>query len=254
MKNKKSMLYVLGACLVVGIIYAVASILPEAQAKLLLIGIAVTMLIIWMVAKMVRMSKLSKIISGPTHLLYEEKEPVLYVEEMQEILNKVSGKQQKDLVRINIAAGQVYAGQYEQALETLEVISVAGQPEVNRVLCYAYETMADFLSGKYNALKSVMDEQRKLLKKYDSTTSGLTNNVLLMYAFELIAKGEYTEALERLDSLKGRKVSSILQDMVDFSYLECYRNLKKVEERKQLLEQMKERTLVPAIKNKISEA
>ena len=251
MKNKKSLLIIIGACLVIGIIFAVTNMLPASRAKVVLVGIAATLLIIWMVFKMFQMSKLSKIVSGPTHLLYEEKDPAQYVTEMQQILANISGKQQKDLVRINIAAGQVYAGECDEAIQTIEKISIPGQPEVNRVLCYAYAVTAHFFLGQYADVKKIMDEQRKLLKKYDSTTSGLTNNILMLYVFEDITKKEYTHALETLDTLKNHKISTVLQDLVDFSYLKCYCKLKQEEKYRCLLEEMKNRAVVPIIKMQI---
>ena len=251
MKNKKNLLIIIGACLVIGIIFAVTNILPASRAKVVLVGIAATILIIWMVFKMFQMSKLSKIVSGPTHLLYEEKNPAQYVTEMQQILADISGKQQKDLVRINIAAGQVYAGECDEAIQTIEKISIPGQPEVNRVLCYAYAVTAHFFLGQYADVRKIMDEQRKLLKKYDSTTSGLTNNILMLYVFEDITKKEYTHALETLDTLKNHKISTVLQDLVDFSYLKCYCKLKQEEKYRCLLEEMKNRAVVPIIKMQI---
>lgn len=252
MKSKKTIGIIIVACVVVGIVYAISSMLPENQTQIVLIGVAVTILIIWMGIKIANMFRLNKIVSAPTYLLYEEKRPDLYVQEMQQIVEKMSSRQQKDLIRINIAAGYLYNGQLEKVEEQIQQIALPGQPEANQVLCYAYEAMAYFLKGEREKGLEVIESQRSLLKKYDSTASGLTNNVLVLYGFEKIAKGEYKEALETLDLLKEKKVSSILQDIVDYLYLECYRNLKMDAERHALRDMMRKASVVPVIKNKIA--
>ena len=251
MKNKKIILIILGACVVFGIIYAASELLPENEAKIVLIGVAVVFVILWMIFKMIQMFRLNKDVSGPTHLLFEEKDPAKYVQEMETILEQVNGKQQKDLVRINISAGQLYNGDYQEAISTLEKVALPGQPVTNQLICYANQIMAYFLSGDKEKGLAVVEEQRKLLKKYDNTASGITNNVLVVYAFEFLAKGEYEQALATLEKLETRKVSSILQDIVDYLKCECYRNLKRESEKNALKNTMLQGKLVPAIRMKL---
>ena len=90
MKDKKTWLIIIGFCIAIGVIYAVCSMLPENQARWVLIDIAIVIVIVWLVVKMVRMVRLSKVVAGPTGLLYEEKNPKAYVEEMEKILENVN--------------------------------------------------------------------------------------------------------------------------------------------------------------------
>ena len=77
------------------------------------------------------------------------------------------------------------------------------------------------------------------------------NNIAVTHAMEQLAKGKYEKAIEYLDSLKEKKVSSILQDMVDYLYCECYRNLKRDGERAELKRMMLAGNLVPGIRKKL---
>lgn len=251
MKTKKPLIWIILGCIVVGVIYAIASLLPEQEAQIVLIGVAVCIVIVWMVTKMWNMVHLSKKISAPTHLLYEDKRPDLYVAEMEKILPKISAKQQKDLIRINISAGYLYNGEFEKTLETLEQVAVPGQPEVNQILYYAYRVMAYFLGGQKNSALEELEQQRKLLKKYDSTQAGITNNILVLYSMEKLLTKEYEQARNLLKQLQERKVSSVLQDMIDYLLLECYKNEKMDQEYSELKEQMLQRTLVPVVRSRI---
>ena len=149
MKDKKTWLILIGFCIAIGVIYAVCSMLPENQARWVLIDIAIVIVIVWLVVKMVRMVRLSKVVAGPTGLLYEEKNPKAYVEEMEKILENVNQREQKDLIRINISTGLLYNGDYEEAIELVDKIAINGQPVVNQVLCFANKALASYLDEKY---------------------------------------------------------------------------------------------------------
>ena len=66
MKDKKTWLIIIGFCIAIGVVYAVCSMLPQNQAKWLLIDIAIVIVIIWLIVKMVRMVRLSKVVAGMT--------------------------------------------------------------------------------------------------------------------------------------------------------------------------------------------
>lgn len=251
MKEKKYFLLILGFCAALGVIYAIYNSFPQKQTRILIIGVAVCVVIVWMVAKMINMVRLNKIVSEPVHFLYEDKRPDLYVEEMKKVLEKIHSRQQKDLIRINIAAGQVYNGDFEDALETIDQVALPGQPVVNQVLAYANQAMAYLFLNRKEEVVKMVEEQRSLFQKYEHTTSGLTNNIMVTYAIEQYAKGEYNKAMEYLDRLKDKKVSSILQDVVDYLYCECYRNLKREGERAELKRMMLAGNLVPGIRKKL---
>lgn len=251
MKEKKNIFIILLFCVAIGVIYAIYNAFPQKQARVLIIGVAVCVVIVWMVVKMVNMVRLNKIVSEPVHFLYEDKRPDLYVEEMKKVLEKIHSRQQKDLIRINIAAGQVYNGDFEEALATIDQVALPGQPVVNQVLAYANQAMAYLCLNRKEEVLKLVEEQRFLFQKYEHTASGLTNNIMVTYAIEQYAKGEYNKALEYLDRLKDKKVSSILQDVVDYLYFECYRNLKREVERAELKRMMLASNLVPGIRKKL---
>ena len=147
MKDKKTWLIIIGFCIAIGVVYAVCSMLPQNQAKWLLIDIAIVIVIIWLIVKMVRMVRLSKVVAGPTSLLYEEKDPKAYAEEMEKILENVNQREQKDLIRINISTGLLYNGDYEEAINLIDQIAINGLPVVNQFLCFANKALASYLDG-----------------------------------------------------------------------------------------------------------
>lgn len=251
MKNKKYVLAIILFCLVVGVIYAIAMCFPQEQSQIIILGVAIVVVVVWMVAKMINMVRLNKIMSAPIPLLYEDKRPDLYIEEMNQISSKVHSKQQKDLIRINVAAAQIYNGEFQNALDTLDHVALPGQPVVHQVLVHANRVMAYFLLDQKEEAMGVVENNRNILKKYENTSSGLANNIVVTYAIEQLAKGKYEKALEYLENLKEKKVSSILQDVVDYLYCECYRNLKREGERAELKRMMLGGNLVPGIRKKL---
>lgn len=251
MKNKKYVFAIIMFCVAVGVIYAIAMCFPEEQSQIIILGVAIAVVVIWMVGKMINMVRLNKIMSAPIPLLYEEKRPDLYIEEMDKISAKVHSKQQKDLIRINVAAARIYNGEFQNALDTLEQVALPGQPVVHQLLVHANRVMAYYLLDQKKEAVEVVEKNRNVLKRYENTSSGLTNNIMVTYAIEHLAKREYEQALEYLDSLKEKKVSSILQDVVDYLYCECYRNLKREGERAELKRMMLEGNLVPGIRKKL---
>lgn len=251
MRSKKYVLVIIMFCLVVGIIYAIAMCFPEEQSQIIILGLAIAVVVVWMVVKMINIVRLNKMMSAPIPLLYEDKRPDLYIEEMTQISKKVHSKQQKDLIRINVAAAQIYNGEFQNALDTLDHVALAGQPVVHQVLVHANRVMAYlFLDQKEKAI-GVVENNKNILKKYENTSSGLANNIVVTYAIEQLAKGKYEKALEYLESLKDKKVSSILQDVVDYLYCECYRNLKREGERAELKRMMLDGNLVLGIRKKL---
>lgn len=251
MKNKKYVFAIIMFCVAVGVIYAIAMCVPEKQAQIIILGVAVAAVVVWMIVKMINMVRLNKIMSAPIPLLYEEKRPDLYIEEMGKISSKIHAKQQKDLIRINVAAAQIYNGEFQNALDTLDKVALPGQPVVHQVLVHANRVMAHFLLDQKEEVVSVVEKNRAVLKKYENSSSGLVNNIVVTYAIEQLAKGNYEKALEYLESLREKKVSSILQDVVDYLYCECYRNLKREGERTELKRVMLEGNLVPGIRKKL---
>lgn len=251
MKNKKYVFAIILFCAVVGVVYAIAMCFPKEQAQIIILGVAIAVVVIWMIGKMINMVRLNKIMSEPIPLLYEQKRPDLYMEEMEKLSSKIHAKQQRDLVRINVAAAQVYNGEFQNALDTLGKVALPGQPVVHQVLVHANRVMAHFFLNQKEEVIQAVENNRDILKKYENTSSGLANNIAVTYAMEQLAKGEYGKALEYLDSLKGKKVSSILQDIVDYLYCECYRNLKREGERAELKRTMLEEKLVPAVWEKL---
>jgi len=150
-----------------------------------------------------------------------------------------------------VAAARIYNGEFQDALDTLEQVALPGQPVVHQVLVHANRAMAYFLLDQKEEAVGIVENNRNILKKYENTSSGLANNIIVTYAIEHLAKGEYEQALGDLDRLKEKKVSSILQDVVDYLYCECYRNLKREGERAELKRMMLEGNLVPGIRKKL---
>ena len=251
MKDKKTLLIIIGFCIAIGVVYAVYNMLPQNQAKWVLIDIAIVIVIIWLIVKMVRMVRLSKVVAGPTNLLYEEKNPKAYTEEMEKILENVSQREQKDLIRINISTGLLYNGDYEEALTLLDKIAINGQPVVNQVLCFANQALASYLDGKIEQGNVIVKEQRELFKKYEKA-SGISNNLVVVYTAEKLAAGDYEQAWNQLQKLNGVKVSSVLQDIVDYFCLQATKGLKKEEEYSEYKKKLTERKIVPAIANKMN--
>lgn len=251
MRGKKTILTVAFWCIAIGVIYGIAANFPKEQAKQMIIGIAACVVVIWMTAKIIAMHRLTKMVAAPIPFLYEEKDPERYVEEMQKVIEKTTNRQQKDLIKINIGAGYVYAGKYDKAIDTLNQIALPGQAEVNQVLVCANKAMAFFLAEKKEEVLELVEKNRSLLKKYQISSNGLTNNIVVTLAIEQYEKAAYEETIGMLDKLKEKKVSSILQDVIDFIYCECYRNLHMQGERATLKKVMKEGKLVPAIAKRI---
>lgn len=251
MKNKKYVFAIIMFCLAVGVVYAIAMCFPKEQAQIIILGVAIAVIVVWMVVKMINMVRLNKIMSAPIPLLYEQKRPDLYIEEMERISSKIHSKQQNDLIRINIAAAQIYNGEFQKALDTLDKVALPGQPVVHQVLVHANRVMAYFMLDQKEEVIDVVENNRTVLNKYENTSSGLANNIAVTHAMEQLAKGKYEKAIEYLDSLKEKKVSSILQDMVDYLYCECYRNLKRDGERAELKRMMLAGNLVPGIRKKL---
>ena len=250
MKDKKTWLIIIGFCIAIGVIYAVCSMLPENQARWVLIDIAIVIVIVWLVVKMVRMVRLSKVVAGPTGLLYEEKNPKAYVEEMEKILENVNQREQKDLIRINISTGLLYNGDYEEAIELVDKIAINGQPVVNQVLCFANKALASYLDEKYEQGNTIVKEQRELFKKYEKA-AGISNNLVVVYTAEKLAEGNYEQAWNQLQKLNGANVSSVLQDIVDYFHLQAAKGLKKEEEYSEYKKKLTERKIVPAFENKM---
>ena len=249
MKDKKTWLIIIGFCIAIGVVYAVCSMLPQNQAKWLLIDIAIVIVIIWLIIKMVRMVRLSKVVAGPTSLLYEEKDPKAYAEEMEKILENVNQREQKDLIRINISTGLLYNGDYEEAINLIDQIAINGQPVVNQVLCFANKALASYLDGKYEQGNAIVKEQQELFKKYENV-AGISNNLVVVYTAEKLAEGNYEQAWNQLQKLNGAKVSSVLQDIVDYFYLQAAKG-RKNEEYLEYKKKLMERKLVPAIADKM---
>ena len=249
MKDKKTWLIIIGFCIAIGVVYAVCSMLPQKQAKWLLIDIAIVIVIIWLIVKMVRMVRLSKVVAGPTSILYEEKNPKAYAEEMEKILENVNQREQKDLIRINISTGLLYNGDYEEAINLIDQIAINGQPVVNQVLCFANKALASYLDGKYEQGNAIVKEQQELFKKYENV-AGISNNLVVVYTAEKLAEGNYEQAWNRLQKLNGAKVSSVLQDIVDYFYLQAAKGMKN-EEYLEYKKKLMERKLVPAIADKM---
>ena len=249
MKDKKTWLIIIGFCIAIGVVYAVCSMLPQNQAKWLLIDIAIVIVIIWLIVKMVRMVRLSKVVAGPTSLLYEEKDPKAYAEEMEKILENVNQREQKDLIRINISTGLLYNGDYEEAINLIDQIAINGQPVVNQVLCFANKALASYLDGKYEQGNAIVKEQQELFKKYENV-AGISNNLVVVYTAEKLAEGNYEQAWKQLQKLNGAKVSSVLQDIVDYFYLQAAKGMKN-EEYLEYKKKLMERKLVPAIADKM---
>lgn len=251
MKNKKYVFAIIMFCVAVGVIYAIAMCFPQEQSQIIILGVAIVVVVVWMIGKMLNMVRLNKIMSAPIPLLYEEKRPDLYIEEMEKISSKVHSKQQKDLILINMAAAQIYNGEFQIALENLDKVALPGQPVVHQVLVHANRVMAHYFLDQKEEVANIVDNNRSVLRKYENTSSGLVNNIIVTYAIEQLAKGEYQKALEYLEQLKDKKVSSILQDVVDYLYCECYRNLKREGERTELKRMMLAGNLVPGIRKKL---
>lgn len=251
MKSKKILGILLLLSIVVGLFWILNSMLPKSQAMVLQVGIALAILVLWVIGKMITIYRLQKMLSQPNHLLYEDKDPLAYSEEMQKLLPQVDGRQQKDLIAINIAAAQLYAGDYTAVHSWLEQVALPGQPEVNRVLYYVYNGMAYFLNEQKEEGLALVEQERNLFQKYSHTASGITSNILVLYAYEKNANHAFAEALSILEEVEERKVSSILQDLVDYGKLNCYRNLKMEEERAAMKKVLKKAKLVPAIAHKI---
>lgn len=249
MKDKKAWIIIIGFCIAIGVVYAVCSMLPQKQAKWLLIDIAIVIVIIWLIVKMVRMVRLSKVVAGPTSILYEEKNPKAYAEEMEKILENVNQREQKDLIRINISTGLLYNGDYEEAINLIDQIAINGQPVVNQVLCFANKALASYLDGKYEQGNAIVKEQQELFKKYENV-AGISNNLVVVYTAEKLAEGNYEQAWNRLQKLNGAKVSSVLQDIVDYFYLQAAKGMKN-EEYLEYKKKLMERKLVPAIADKM---
>lgn len=251
MKDKKTWLMIAGFCVAVGVIYAVCSLLPENEARWVLLDIAIVIVVAWLVAKIVRMVRLSKVVSGPTGLLYEEKDPKAYAEAMEKIMEKVDQREQKDLIRINISTGLIYNGDYEEALSILDKIAINGQPVVNQALCYANQALASYLDGRNEQGNEIMNQQRSLFKKFENT-SGISNNLVAIYTAEKLAAGDYEQAWNQLQKLNGVKVSSVLEDLTDYFHLLAAKGTKKEEEYCEYKKKLTERKLVPAVEQKIS--
>lgn len=251
MKNKKYIFAIIMFCVVVGVIYAIAMCFPQKQSQIIILGVAIVAVILWMIGKMINMVRLNKIMSAPIPLLYEEKRPDLYIEEMEKISSKVHSKQQKDLIRINVAAAQVYNGEFQKSLDILEQVALPGQPVVHQVLVHANRVMAHYFLNQKEEVLNIVENNRSVLKKYENTSTGLVNNIIVTFAIEQLVKGEYQKSLEFLEQLKDKKVSSILQDVVDYLYCECYRNLKREGERAELKRMMLAGNLVPGIRKKL---
>ena len=249
MKDKKAWIIIIGFCIAIGVVYAVCSMLPQKQAKWLLIDIAIVIVIIWLIIKMVRMVRLSKVVAGPTSLLYEEKDPKAYAEEMVKIIENVNQREQKDLIRINISTGLLYNGDYEEAINLIDQIAINGQPVVNQVLCFANKALASYLDGKYEQGNAIVKEQQELFKKYENV-AGISNNLVVVYTAEKLAEGNYEQAWNQLQKLNGAKVSSVLQDIVDYFYLQAAKGMKN-EEYLEYKKKLMERKLVPAIADKM---
>lgn len=248
MKKKTSIILV---CFIVllGVLFAVGNFLPQQYSKWFLLY-AVILVIIWLVVKMVRMVRLSKVVSGPTNLLYEEKDPVAYVEAMEKILEDVTQKEQKDLIRINISTGLLYAGQYSDAIAMLDNISVNRQPVVNQVLCFANRALSLFLSDQFEQGQAVVNEHKAEFSKYENA-QGISNNVITVYAAEKTAQGKYEEAWKQLERLKGVKLSQALEDVVLYYRMLVAKKLEKEEDFVRCKEKLRREKRIPAIKEKL---
>lgn len=250
MREKKSWIIIVGICLAIGIVYAISISFPEEQARFILIGVAVSFAVLWMVFKMVTMYRLSKKVSAPVAFLYEEKNPAKYIEAMEQVLSQVSNRQQKDLISINVSAAQIYDGEYARALEIMEKISVNAQPISNQVLFYTNQLMAYFLNDNSQEVNTVFEKQKELLEKYQNT-AGISNNLAVVFAMQEICADESEKAYERLCQLEPEKVSAILIDIVDYTKYICLKNLKREEERLAIWDTMSGRRLVPAVEKKM---
>lgn len=250
MKGNKTWIIIIGFCIALGVVYALCSMLPQNQAKWILIDITIVIIIIWLIVKMVRMVRLSKVVAGPTGILYEEKNPKAYVVEMERILENVSQREQKDLIRINISTGLLYNGDYQEAINLIDQIAINGQPVVNQVLCFANKALASYLDGKYEQGNAIVREQRDLFKKYEKA-SGIFNNLVVVYTAEKLVEENYEQAWNQLQKLNGVKVSSVLQDVVDYFYLQIAKGLKREEDYLEYEKKLTERKIVPAIADKM---
>jgi len=73
MKSKKYVFAIIMFCVAVGVIYAIAMCFPQEQSQIIILGVAIAVVVIWMVGKMINIVRLNKIMSAPIPLLYEEK-------------------------------------------------------------------------------------------------------------------------------------------------------------------------------------
>ena len=88
-----------------------------------------------------------------------------------------------------------------------------------------------------------------MFKKYENV-AGISNNLGGVYTAEKLAEGNYEQAWNQLQKLNGAKVSSVLQDIVDYFYLLAAIGMKN-EEYLEYKKKLMERKLVPAIADKM---
>ena len=120
---------------------------------------------------------------------------------------------------------------------------------MNQVLCFANKALASYLDGKYEQGNAIVKEQQELFKKYENV-AGISNNLVVVYTAEKLAEGNYEQAWNRCQKFNGAKVSSVLQDIVDYFYMQAAKGMKN-EEYLEYKKKLMERKLVPAIADKM---
>ena len=102
---------------------------------------------------------------------------------------------------------------------------------------------------------AIVKEQQELFKKYENV-AGISNNLVVVYTAvvfqmtDFLSEGNYEQAWNQLQKLNGAKVSSVLQDIVDYFYLQAAKG-RKNEEYLEYKKKLMERKIVPAIADKM---
>lgn len=136
-----------------------------------------------------------------TELLKEER-PQEYLDGVKGLLARAKGRNLRNILQINLAAGYFEVGQYDKAIEVLE-----GLPEKQlagaaaKVVCRLNLCMSYFYAAQYDKALALYQESQPLFAQYRSNQS-CGGNIAALDILAALRQGRYDEAEQLLSAAR----------------------------------------------------